>query len=307
MTVDLVDRRIRLAEAAERYYVDGWSQDQVAAHLGTSRSNVSRLLEQARSEGIVRFVIDHPLRRAPHLESALTALAPDLEVRVIDTDSLDLVGRAGAGWLTEHLASATRIAIGWGRTVANVIDHVSPTDRFDVEVVQVGGDLTMAPAPSGHELVRRLADAIGGTHRFLHAPALVEDGATARRLRAERRIAEELDRARAATTAIVGIGIPGRGFADEAVSDSYRGTVEPAAVIAARLIDDTGTEIGGALREQVIAIDLDDLAAIPAVLGIAGGTDKGRAIAAAVRSGVLDTLICDRPGAVAALDHWRDR
>lgn len=307
MTIDLVDRRIRLAEAAQRYYVDGWSQDQVATHLGTSRSNVSRLLEQARSEGIVRFVIDHPLRRVPNLESPFAELAPHLEVRVIDTDSLDLVGRAGAGWITEQLSSTTRIAIGWGRTVANVIDHVSPTDRFDVEVVQIGGDLTMAPAPSGHELVRRLADAIGGTHRFLHAPALVEDHATARKLRAERRIADELDRARTASTAVVGIGIPGRGFAEGAVSTSYRGSVEPAAVIAARLIDDTGTEIGGALRDQVIAIDLDDLREIPAVLGVAGGADKGRAIAAAVRSGVLDTLICDRSAAVSALDQWSQR
>jgi DNA-binding transcriptional regulator LsrR (DeoR family) len=304
MTLGMIDRRVRLAEAAERYYVEGWSQDQVAAHLGTSRSNVSRLLEAARAEGIVRFVIDHPLRRVPNLEMSLAEHASGLEVRVIGDDGLELVGRAGASWLTERLGKTERIAIGWGRTVATVIDHVVTSTPHDIEVVQVGGDLTMAPAPSGHELVRRLGEAIGGTHRFLHAPALVDDRATAISLRSERRIAEELDRARNASVAIVGIGVPGKGFAEEAVTGSYRGRVAPAAVIAARLIDDTGNEVRGPLKDQVIAIDLADLAAIPAVLGVAAGADKGRAIAAAVRSGVLDTLICDRAAATSALEHW---
>lgn len=66
-----LERRIRLAEAAQRYYVDGWSQDAVADLLGTSRSNVSRLLDTARREGVVRFIIDHPLRRHDALEDAM--------------------------------------------------------------------------------------------------------------------------------------------------------------------------------------------------------------------------------------------
>lgn len=294
MTIEAVDRRMRLAEAAERYYVSGWSQDQVAAHLGTSRSNVSRLLDAARAEGVVRFVIDHPLRRVAGLEAEVAQQAPRLEVRVIDDPSLEMVGRAGATWLGEHLDDADRIAIGWGRTVAALINHVATDTDKSVEVVQVGGDLSIAPAPSGHELVRQLARALGGTYRFLHAPALVEDRATAARLRADGRIAAELERARSASIAIVGIGVP------DADSDA-----EAAAVIAARMIDDAGTELRGDTRDRVIAIEMEDLTRIPHVLGIAAGTEKGRAVAAAVRTGALDTLICDRAAAVAAIDHWR--
>jgi DNA-binding transcriptional regulator LsrR (DeoR family) len=301
---DALERRIRLAEAAERYYVGEWSQDQVAELLGTSRSNVSRLLETARREGIVRFVIDHPLRRHGALEAALgDRFAVKQAIVVAGTESaLDLVGRVGASTLLENLRGT--LAIGWGRTVEAVISHVVSDAPVDVEVVQVGGDLTMAPAASGHELVRRLAQQLGGRHRFLHAPALVASESTAAELMTDAHIAEALQHARGADTALIGIGIPGVGFAEKAVADSYTGRQTPAAVVCARLVDAEGSELSGPLAKRVIAISLDDLAAIPHVIGVAAGAEKGPAIAAALRGGLIDTVICDQSAAAAALGCW---
>ena len=302
MTAGL-DRRIRLAEAAERYYVDGWSQDRVAAHLDTSRSNVSRLLETARREGVIRFVVDHPLSRHASLEDELCARFGLAEAQVVASPdpSLDLVGRLAATWLER--SSYTRVAIGWGRTVQAAIDLVAVDESRDVEVVQIGGDLTLAPAASGHELVRRLASALGGRYRFLHAPALVTTPEAARDLMADPLIAGELDRARAADAALVGIGRPDGGFAERALAAASPGGLrQTAAVVAARLLADDGVELGGPLRSQVIALSLDDLRAIPTVVGVASGAEKGRAIAAALRSGAIDLLITDQPAAAAALE-----
>ena len=302
---DTLQRRLRLAEAAQRYYVDGWSQDAVADLIGTSRSNVSRLLDTARREGVVRFIIDHPLQRHTALEAELQrgfGLAEPIVLTGPDP-TLDLIGALAARRLATLLPTATRVAIGWGRTVEAVIGTISVDEPLNVEVVQVGGDLTMAPAASGHELVRTLAEALGGRNRFLHAPALLESESVAAELRSDRRIAHELDLARRADLALVGIGIPGVGFAEKAVADSYRGTQSPAAVIAARLIDDRGVELEGPLRERVIAIGLDDLAAIPTVVGVAAGAEKGRAIAAALHAGLIDVLVCDQPAAAAALSQ----
>jgi DNA-binding transcriptional regulator LsrR (DeoR family) len=304
-TPDTMERRIRLAEAAQRYYVDGWSQDEVAELLGTSRSNVSRLLEAARKEGVVRFVIDHPLRRHADLEAGLQGVFGVGEALVVaGTDpGLDLVGRVGAGRLIESLISSNRLAIGWGRTVEAVVRQVAVDRALDVEVVQVGGDLTMAPAASGHELVRMLADAIGGRHRFLHAPVVVESEAAAAELRSDPRIAAELERARTADVALIGIGVPGVGFAETVVAASHRGHQLPAAVVCARLIDDAGHEPAGPLRERVIALELEELRRIPTVIGVAAGTEKGRAIAAALRGALVDVVVCDQAAAAGALDH----
>lgn len=299
-----LDRHIRLAEAAHRYYVDGWSQDQVAAHLDTSRSNVSRLLEAARRDGIVRFVIDHPLRRHGALEHALEdRFGVRTAIVLAGADpGLGLVGRLGARWLGK--LDDVRIAIGWGRTVQAIIDQVATDDPRNVEVVQIGGDLTVAPAASGHELVRRLAGGLGGRCRFLHAPALVDSEETAARLRGDATIQTALELARRADVGLVGIGLPGVGFADRPLDRPHlRGA---AAVVAARLVDHLGDELEGPLRTRVIALELDELRAIPTVAAAAAGAEKGPAIAAALRGRLVDVIICDQPAAAAALDTGED-
>lgn len=304
MIPETLDRRIRLAEAAQRYYVDGWSQDQVAELLHTSRSNVSRLLDAARREGIVRFVVDHPLRRHPALERGLTHRFPVRRVLVVaEADpSIDLVGRTAAATLLDELTDGSTVAIGWGRTVEATIEHIASDRPRDVEVVQVGGDLTMAPAASGHELVKRLAERLGGRHRFLHAPALVASEAVAEELLADEHIGRGLGLAADADVALIGIGVPGVGFAERAIADSYTGERRPAAVVCARLIDEDGVELPGPLSRRVIAIGLEELGAIRETIGVAAGSEKGPAIAAALNGGFIDTLICDQPAAAAALD-----
>lgn len=301
MTALKLDRHIRLAEVVQRYYVDGWSQDEVATHLGTSRSNVSRLLDTARREGVVTFVIDHPMRRHTTLEQKLRDVFGVVEARVIAVPdpSLDLVGREAASWLADF--DGRRLAIGWGRTMEAVINNTIVSEPMDIEVMQVGGDLTVAPAASGHELVRRLATALGGRYRFLHAPAVVDDQKTARDLLSDARISTELDLVRHADGVMLGVGIPGAGFADQVLTEFY-GRNSPAAVLAARLIGDDGCELAGPLKDRVIALDLDDLRAIPTVVAVAAGADKGRAISAVLRSDVIDILICDQSAAAAALD-----
>ncbi len=50
-------KREALVKAARMYFLDGCSQQEIAAALGTSRSNVSRMLAAARHQGIVEIRI----------------------------------------------------------------------------------------------------------------------------------------------------------------------------------------------------------------------------------------------------------
>ena len=63
-----------VVRAARLYHEQGRSQTEVAKELGLSRSNVSRILSQARERGIVEITIhdpDGPPRRDEALEAAL--------------------------------------------------------------------------------------------------------------------------------------------------------------------------------------------------------------------------------------------
>ena len=55
-----LDRTHLLAQVASLYYEQGLTQEQVARRLGISRSGVSRLLREARREGIVEIHVRHP-------------------------------------------------------------------------------------------------------------------------------------------------------------------------------------------------------------------------------------------------------
>src|SRR3954451_10132293 len=97
------------ATVARRYYFDGESKSDIAEELGLSRFKVARLLDQARSSGLVRIELDY--RGEINLDlSARVSTAYGLKhCLVIDSPEDDdallrmNLGRAGAGLLSEIL------------------------------------------------------------------------------------------------------------------------------------------------------------------------------------------------------------
>lgn len=51
------DKLTKAIEAAKMYYLFDYNQNEIAKKLGVSRPTVSRLLQQAKSEGIVQIKI----------------------------------------------------------------------------------------------------------------------------------------------------------------------------------------------------------------------------------------------------------
>ena len=65
------DNTALLVEVARLYYDHDFSQQQIAEKVGISRPVVSRLLTQAREQGIVRIEIFDPTQEGIELETAL--------------------------------------------------------------------------------------------------------------------------------------------------------------------------------------------------------------------------------------------
>jgi DNA-binding transcriptional regulator LsrR (DeoR family) len=302
-----------LAKAARLYFLDDRSQDDVAAILGTTRSNVSRMVRQARDLGIVEIRIVAPGQRDHELEQALRARYPLAEARVLEvnaeTEVLDGVGHLAARWLDETLRDGQVVALSWGHSLQAMVRAVDLARR-DVEVVQlVGGLSALDSAVTGQELVRELSERIGARHRYLHAPALFGSAEALTLLRQEQAIAGALDAAKRADMAIVGIGAAGIGSSGAlldalALSRAERASFDAAGAVGdvcGRFYDLSGREVPSVVNQRVLAVTLDDLRAIPTVAGIAAGPEKAIGILGALRGGIIDVLICDQQAARSVL------
>jgi DNA-binding transcriptional regulator LsrR (DeoR family) len=303
-----------LAKAARLYFLEDRSQDDVAAVLGTTRSNVSRILKQARDLGIVEIRIVDPAGRDQELELALRTRFGLTDARVLEatpeTDVLAGVGRLAVRWLDDTLRDGQVVALSWGQTLQAVVRAVDGLSRRDVEVVQlVGGLSSLDSALTGQELVRELSERMGARHRYLHAPALFGSAEALTLLLRERTIAGALDAAKAADIAVVGIGAPGIG-SSEALLDALglrpaeRAEFDASGAVGdvcARFFDLSGREVRSVVAERVLAVTLDDLRAIPVVAGVAAGPEKALGILGALRGRIIDVLICDQAAARSVL------
>lgn len=303
-----------LVRAARLYFEDGKSQNEVALELATSRSNVSRMLAAAREQGIVEIRINDPSGRDAGLENQLKQTF-DLAHAVVagvgrNERAIDRVGEMGARWFAEQLRDGITIALSWGATVQRLVWSVNVDHPYQVDITQlVGGLSPVSSGVTGQEVVRELADRLGATYRYLHAPAVLTSKTTRDALMQELTVREALDAASKAEIALVGIGNATSGSSGQILS--ALGLTEkqkqqfqargPVGDIAARFYDINGIEIDGPVQERVLAMSLDDVRRIPLAVGVAAGRDKARAILAAFRGRLIDGIVTDVQTARAVL------
>ncbi len=307
--------REQLVKAARMYFVDGSSQQEIAAALGTSRSNISRMLSAARDQGIVEIRIVDSAQRRHDLEAELTQRFGLYDCLVAaytpGTGPAQSVAKLSSRWLLDTVEEGQRLALSWGTALQAMVWAVTATRRYDVEVVQLVGGLSSVDAEvTGQELVRELATRLGARYRYLHAPALVTSPDALAAFLSERSVSTALDAAKSADIAFVGIGTYGDSSSG-AIIDAMALTAQeraeldamaPAGDICGRYFDIHGTAaVSDAVHNHVVGVDLEDLRRIPMVVGVTAGRVKAPGLVGALRGHFLDVLICDESAARAAL------
>jgi len=303
-------------KAATLYYLEGKSQAEVAEEIGVSRSNVSRVLADARKNGIVDIRINDPFGRARDLESQLVARYSLRECRVAPSTAADSqlsrVGALGAQWLIDNLPrDGGGVALSWGSSVQAVVDEIPDDASHDkIEVLPLVGGLSIVDsARDGNVLVRLLATKLGAQHRRLYAPAVVESHESREAFLGESSIAGVLDASRRAKIAIVGVGNVGKGASGEIIESMNLSRVERAEFAASgavgdcctRFFDREGKIVESVVNDRVIAIGLEELGNIPTVVGVAAGAHKMEGTRAALTGGLFDVLVVDSDLALALL------
>ena len=289
----------QLVHASRLYYELGETQSAIAAQLGITRPQVSRLLKRARAEGIVEIrIVDEAAVKSPAadmLQERHGLDAVHLAPTVSGPDDLTrrMVGRLAAETLRRSLRAGATVGVGDGVSVA--------ATAAALEEVATPAAVTVVPLCGGHwstgterEPYRRVADAIDAPARGLMAPGLVDDAATKRALVAHAGVRAIVDLWERLDVALYGIGGPT--WSASLVGRKVDRLLAESGAVGEVLVapfDLDGRFVCPALRDRVIAFDARRLGRVPVSIGVASGEGKVRPILGALRAGIVRTLVTD--------------
>ena len=295
-----------LRMAATLYYVDGLGQTEVAKLVRVSQTKISRLLAAALERGIVRITVEEYHARNDKLEHQLCSRFGLRSAAVIKTArnagaeaARQTVGHFGAPFVASVFPKSGVVAIGGGRSVAEVVQRFRRGEARRLTVVQAMGSIDSNISPvDALELGRALVKLWGGEFLTLSTPAFVADRKTRDFFLASAQIKSVWQRLRQAEAALVGVGPLDLsvylergvlGAADLAHLRSSGAVGE----ICGRFFDTKGRECASRWRDRVISIELDYLKKIPQVIGVAAGVDRAPAVAGALHGGFIKSLLID--------------
>jgi DNA-binding transcriptional regulator LsrR (DeoR family) len=307
------------------YYEWNVKQAAIARQLGLSQPTVSRLLQQAKDQGIIRISVNVPQGIYTDLEEELVRRYRLRDAIVVDCgDESDerfierQIGAAAAYYLESALRPNEVVGISsWSATLLALVDAMHPAPRKgDVRVVQILGGVG-SPSAEAHagRLTSRLADLLGGMAVFLPAPGIVGSAAAREAITADHFVRDAIALFEQVTTALVGIGAlePSKLLSDSGNRFSMEELEELRAQgavgdVLLRFFDAHGTPVDTPLNQRVISMRLDQLRQVDRSIGVAGGERKYRAILGAIRGGWVNVLVTDHLTARRLIgeDHRRD-
>jgi DNA-binding transcriptional regulator LsrR (DeoR family) len=300
-----VSRLDDAARAGWLYYVAGNTQDQIATKLGVSRQSAQRLVSLARSEGLVRVQIDHPIANCLELSDALRERFGLKFVDVVPTDpgsDSTITGVAEAAsaemerWLKRE--EPVLIAVGTGRTLKAAVELLPRMDCRHHKVVSLTGNIAPDGSAAYYNVVFTMSDSVNVRSFPMPLPVIASSRSEREMLHAQAMIKPTLALAARADVTFVGIG----DFSEDAplYVDGFITSTELAALRSAGAageivgwsFDSEGKMIQGITNERVASSPIPPREN-SLVIAAAKGHRKFPGISGALRGNLINGLITD--------------
>lgn len=295
------------------HYAGGLTQAAVAQRLGIPSLKAHRLIARAVSEGVLKVSIDGDIVECLELERRLAErfgldfceVAPDLGESGLPLRAL---GTAGASFLRREIEHGAHgvMGLGHGRTLAAAVQQLPRIDPKGVRFVSLLGGLTRNYAANPYDVMHRLARQTSAQAYVMPVPFFANSVADRQVLLEQRGVREVFEMAEAADLKVAGIGTVDR---DAQLVSSGMIEVDEIEAIATgggkgellgHFFDGDGQLLDTDLSARTLSVSLAGPGA-SRVVAIAGGTEKGPAILAILRSRRLSGLITDELTAAAIL------
>src|SRR5216684_1228935 len=294
---------------AELYYVQEHGQAEIAALIGASVSKVSRLLAEARRQGIVTIQVAASLMGDSEFERVLARqlglqavyVAP---ARVTDASVASRVAALMAARVLPRLFPLRGvIGVSGGYTVAQLARALEPQPGCDLTVVPLQGNWVDGGLHLHNDQVcRDAATQLGARAMSLPAPMVVERADTRDALLRDRSIRSVTARWSELHLAVVGVGaspgaeldypsVMGQLPADVQAELRQEGVVGD---LCAHMFDATGRFVEHEVSRRTLSISVDELPRVPQIVAVSGGVNKAVSLLGAVRTGIPSVLITDQ-------------
>lgn len=311
-----------LYRIARYYYIDNLSQNEIASIENISRSQISRLLDRAREQGVVKISVELPeqlnsaelanaLKKGLHLRDAVVAALPKDERHGEKAETN--LATVAASVLPQMLKGCKTVGVGWGRTLYQTSLQLSYRNMEEglIYVPLIGITGATSPDLQISIIVDRFAEKHRARSCFMAAPVLREKGIPLGELE-KSRYAKLKQYWNSLDAAIIGLsGKPKIGeLRYTEVSPAYAAAVERSGVVGdilAQYFLPDGTVLEFENEYEQIAYDIRRLNEVNKVICVAGGTEKVKAILTAAQCGYINVLITDSAAAKALFDILYER
>ena len=307
------ENELLMVRAAELYYDDNKTQDEIGALLGITRWKAGRLLTQARQTGIVRIDIVHPRARRLGLERDLRerfGLKDAVVIPAADSDDVGAnVARAAADYLTALRPVPRTLGVSWGRTLSELAERLPRGWSHGVTVVQINGGVSVnRQAGTAADTAMTIAGKAAGQAVILPSPAILERLETKRAIEADRTVAGVITMAAGASAYLYSAGVAtehsvlvdsGYLTAAEVGELRRKGAVGD---VVGRFIDAEGNTVDAELNERTVGLGHDHLRAAATAIFVVAGEAKHPVARAVVSTGLCTVIVTDEATAHALLD-----
>ncbi|GAA4712251.1 sugar-binding transcriptional regulator [Brevibacillus fulvus] len=310
------EERRQIVKTANLYYMDGWTQEQIAKKMGVSRPVISKLLQKAKELGIVEVYIKDESVHTVELEQKLEKKFGLKDAVVVSTVGYtpemvkQAVGQASAHYLSKNMKQVKKLGISWGSTLAELVRQYPYERREDLKVIPlVGGMGTQNVEIHANQLAYELAKKMKCKCSYLYAPAIVETVELKEHLVAMRDIADVLEEGKEVDVALVGIGSPYKGSTMRAIGYlqeedlQHLRKMQAIGDICSRFFDEQGQPVKHPINDKVIGLTLEDLKEIETVIGVVEGSHKLESVHAVLQGNYLDVLVIDELTASALVEE----
>lgn len=293
-----------IVKIATMYYEEGMTQSEIAREKGVSRSFISKMIVEAKRDGIVEIVINSSSVYTAKLERQIEKKFNLKNAIIVDTLDINkaevkkMVSQQAALYLKKILPSNKTIGISWGNSLRGLVDHFPYTNHQSATVLPLIGGLSDDYFEiQSNQLSYDLARKMRGKAKYLYSPALVSNQLIREELSNNNAIQSILEEGKTVDLALIGISSLDQesnmrkiGFLSEEDTADLK-SHNAVGVINSRFFDQEGKEVDSEINKNVIGLNLEDLRKIPAIMTVVYGDQKVEAIRAALESDLLNTIV----------------